>query len=171
MCGPDGEHYGSERLDFYRDTRAGLQNALLQAALLHRDLRACTTPSELLYRQLPGGFPTAVRTTRQHYDNHGNGGTVHGYPEINSADTYPASGHRGPMALELAAGVMGLLLCCWGSDENSIKPTRTLGTDLSGLKIHHILHVHVKQYAEYARICQKICRNMQVTCKNMQENM
>jgi hypothetical protein len=49
--------------------------------------------------------------------------------------------------------------------ENSIEPTCTPGTDLSGRKIYHIYHIYVKQYAEYERkyagICQKICSNMQ----------
>jgi hypothetical protein len=63
---------------------------------------------------------------------------------------------------------------------NSIKPTRTPGTDLSGRKIHHILHIYAKKYArKYVEIWKKICRNICQTicricekiCKKMPENM
>ena len=44
--------------------------------------------------------------------------------------------------------------------QNTMKPTRTPGTDLSWRKIHHILHIYVKQYAEYARKYARICETM-----------
>ena len=63
----------------------------------------------------------------------------------------PAAGVTSRMRSDWAGALCMCLRKCFrlrASFENSIKPTRTQGTDLSGRKIHHILHIYAKNMPE-----------------------